>query len=78
MPTGAKINGIMGRPKPNGAVRVILNMSAPEGSSVNSGIDEEEFPAVMSSTAKWVAVLNRVGRNFLMTKANWSDVYKHI
>ena len=53
-------------------------MSAPEGSSVNSGIDEEEFPAVMSSTAKWVAVLNRVGRNFLMTKANWSDVYKHI
>ena len=53
-------------------------MSAPEGSSLNSGIDEEEFPAVMSSTAKWVAVLNRVGRNFLITKANWSDVYKHI
>ena len=33
---------------------------------------------MMSSTAKWVAVLNRVGRNCLMTKADWSDAYKHI
>ena len=78
VPEGAKINGIMCRPKPNGAVRVILNMSAPAGSSVNDGIDGEEFPAVMSSTAKWVAVLNRAGRNCLMTKADWSDAYKHI
>ena len=31
VPEGAKINGMMCRPKPSGAVRVILNMSAPEG-----------------------------------------------
>ena len=78
VPAGAKISGIMCRPKPSGAVRVILNMSAPVGSSVNDGIDGEEFPAVMSSTAKWVAILNRAGRNCLMTKADWSDAYKHI
>ena len=47
VPAGAKVNGIMCRPKPNGAVRVILNMSAPDGSSVNDGIDAAAFPAVM-------------------------------
>ena len=29
VPPGAKISGIMVRPKPNGSVRVILNLSAP-------------------------------------------------
>ena len=78
VPAGAKVNGIMCRPKPNGAVRVILNMSAPDGSSVNDGIDAAAFPAVMSSTAKWVEILNLAGRGCLMTKADWSDAYKHI
>ena len=78
VPAGAKINGIMCRPKPNGGVRVILNMSAPDGLSVNDGIDAAAFPAVMSSTAKWVEVLNLAGRGCLMTKADWSDAYKHI
>ena len=32
----------------------------------------------MSSTAKWVAVLNRAGRGCLMTKVDWADAYKHI
>ena len=78
VPAGAKVIGMMCRPKPSGAVRVILNMSAPAGLSVNDGIDGDEFPATMSSTAKWVAVLNTAGRGCLMTKADWSDAYKHI
>ncbi|MFN9900316.1 MAG: hypothetical protein ACK55Z_16305, partial [bacterium] len=34
LPPGAKVNGIMCRPKPNGSARVILNLSAPKGRSV--------------------------------------------
>jgi len=78
VPAGAKINSMMCRPKPNGSVRVILNLSAPSGISVNDGIDTNEFPAVMSSTAKWLLVLNKAGRGALMTKIDWSDAYKHI
>ena len=78
VPITAKINGIMCKQKPNGSVRIILNMSAPLGRSVNEGIDNAEFPAVMSSTGKWLAVLERAGRGCLMVKLDWSDAYKHI
>ena len=39
VPAGAKVSGIMVRKKPNGAARVILNLSGPKGMSVNDGID---------------------------------------
>ena len=78
VPPGAKINGIMCRPKPNGSARVILNLSAPKGRSVNDGIDLEEFPATMASTKKWLAVLEKAGRGAVMSKLDWSDAYKHI
>lgn len=78
VPANAKINGIMVREKPNGAARVILNLSAPAGFSVNDGIDSDEFPAVMSSTKAWLVVLNRAGRGCWITKCDWSDAYKHI
>ena len=78
VPPGAQINGIMCRPKPNGAVRIILNMSAPTGVSVNDGIDLTDFPATMSSTTKWLEVLNGAGRECLIMKMDWSDAYKHI
>lgn len=78
VPAGAKISGIMTRQKPNGSVRIILNLSAPKGMSVNDGIDSEEFPAVMSSTGKWLAVLHRAGRGCHMCKNDWADAYKHI
>jgi len=75
---GAKVNGIMCRQKPNGSARIILNLSAPIGESVNDGICAEDFPAVMSSTAKWLEVLDRAGQGALMMKADWSDAYKHV
>ena len=77
-PPGVKINGIMCKQKPNGSVRIILNLSSPLGASVNEGIDEKEFPATMSSTTKWIRVLNRAGRGCLMAKVDWSDAYKHL
>ena len=78
IPGEAKVNGIMCRPKPDGSVRVILNMSAPKGCSVNDGIDNTLFPAEMSSTQKWLAVLDKAGHGCVIMKIDWSDAYKHI
>jgi hypothetical protein len=78
VPADAKINSILTRAKPNGAVRIILNLSAPRGLSVNDGIDIDQFPASMSSTEAWVAVLNKVGKGALMTKIDFADAYKHV
>ena len=78
VPATAKINSILTRPKPNGSVRVILNLSAPVGCSVNDGIDIEEFPATMSSTEAWVRVLNKAGKKCWLTKTDWANAYKHL
>jgi hypothetical protein len=78
LPAGAKVNGIMCRVKPNGGARIILNMSAPKGMSVNDGIDNTQFPAAMSSTGKWLQVLDSVGRNCTILKIDWADAYKHV
>jgi hypothetical protein len=77
-PTDAKISGIMCRQKPNGSARIILNLSAPKGSSVNDGVTSEDFPTTMSSTQKWLEVLDKAGRNCLMVKLDWASAYKHI
>ena len=78
VPVDAKVNGIMVRPKPDGGVRIILNMSAPVGNCVNEGINNDEFPAKMSSTRKWLEVLEKAGRQCLIMKMDWADAYKHI
>jgi len=78
VPAQAKINGILTRVKPNGAVRVILNLSGPKGLSVNDGIDIEQFPATMSSTEAWLSVLNSQGVGCWMSKTDWADAYKHV
>jgi hypothetical protein len=65
-PSNAKVNGVMCRIKPNGTARIILNMSAPKGKSVNDGINADDFPTSMSSTSKWIEVLDRAGKNATM------------
>jgi hypothetical protein len=78
VPSSAKVSGIVVRPKPNGSVRVILNLSAPKGRSVNDGIDKYDFPAKMSSTTAWLRVLHAAGRGCWITKTDWAAAYKHI
>ena len=77
VPPSAKFSGIMTRAKPTGSVRIILNLSSPKGSAVNEGINNQEFPAVMSSTTKWLRALWAAGRNCWISKTDWSDAYKH-
>ena len=78
VPSSAKFSGIMTRPKPSGAVRIIINLSSPKGSSVNEGINPEDFPTKMSSTTIWLRALNKAGKNCFITKCDWSDAYKHV
>ena len=77
LPPDAKLSGIMTKTKPSGAVRIILNLSAPKGRAVNEGIDNLQFPAVMSSTTKWVNALWTAGKGCWISKVDWSDAYKH-
>jgi len=77
-PKSAKVNGMMCRQKPNGSARIILNFSAPKGNCVNDGISNEDFPTTMSSTKKWLEVLDKAGRGALMAKLDWASAYKHI
>ena len=78
LPKDAKVSGIMTKAKPNGSVRVILNLSAPVGRSVNEGIDNSQFPATMSSTTKWLRILNLAGKDCYISKTDWSMAYKQI
>ena len=78
IPDDAKISGLMVKLKPNGKARLILNLSAPKGSSVNEGIDKKEYPAKMTSTMKFVRVLNKCGRNCKFVKLDWSAAYKQV
>ena len=86
------INPMNTRPKPNGKMRIIIDASAPHdqdesipgwlwnpdlpGSS-NSTIDVSKFPAKMSSVAKFVRTLYRVGREARICKIDQSSAYKH-
>ena len=43
IPDDAKVSGLMVKLKANGKTRLILNLSAPKGSSVNEGIDKKRL-----------------------------------
>ena len=76
VPSVAKFSGIMTRAKPNGSVRIILNLSSPCGNAVNEGIDSDEFPATMSSTTKWLTALWAAGKNCFIMKEVDVDLYR--
>ena len=75
------ISPIMVRLKPTGKARLIINLSSPrneEGPTcINDGIKIDDFPAKMSSTAKFVISLHKVGRKGLICKSDWNQAYKH-
>ena len=78
LPADAKVNGMMTKLKPTGAVRIILNLSSPVGNCVNEGINKDDFPTIMSSTTKWLRALHLAGKNAKMCKIDWADAYKHV
>ena len=80
------VNGLTTRPKPNGALRIIVDMSSPRdqdtavpgwlwspdlAGSVNSSIDPDRFPARMSSVKMFTRMLYEVGRGCVVCKIDW-------
>ena len=87
------VNTLTTRPKPTGALRIIVDMSSPRDKNtevpgwlwaptlpgaVNTSIDPAQFPARMSSVKAFIRILFSVGRGALVAKIDWSDAYKHL
>ena len=54
--------------KPYGSARLILDLSSPRGSSINEGIDHDEFSVQYSTFDDALALLRRLGRGSVMSK----------
>ena len=87
------VNALNTRPKPNGSLRIIVDMSGPYDDdpsvpgwiyaptlpgAVNSTIDPRQFPTKMSSLKIFTRMLFSVGRGAVVCKIDWKDAYKHI
>ena len=72
----SRISGLMTKEKPDGSVRIIVNLSKGKPSAVNDGIDKKNYETLMSSTEAWVAVMWRCGTDCRFCKLDWSSAYK--
>ena len=87
------VNTLTTRPKPSGALRIIVDMSSPRDrdsvvpgwlwspslpGAVNTSIDPAQFPARMTSVPAFVRILFSVGRGAVVCKIDWCDAYKHV
>jgi hypothetical protein len=45
---------------------------------VNDGINADDFPTSMSSTTRWLEILDTAGKNCSIAKVDWAAAYKHI
>ena len=81
------ISPLTTRPKPNGSLRIILDLSSPHLDdyklgdgvplSVNAGIKKEEYVTTMTSTTLWLQALMNAGVGCVMSKCDWTMAYKH-
>ena len=81
-----KVIPVQVRPKPNGKLRIILDLSWPHLKkkemkpgvplSVNSGIMKSKFPARMAGTKDILKRLAECGRKVEFAKIDWKSAYK--
>ena len=62
--------------KPDGSVRLVLDLSSPRGASANSGISREECAVRYTSVDAAVAIVRRLGRNAFMAKADIRHAFR--
>ena len=87
------VNTLTTRPKPTGALRIIVDMSSPRDrddyvpgwlwpptlpGAVNTSIDPAQYPAKMSSVKAFIRILYKAGRGAVVCKIDWCDAYKHL
>ena len=70
-PKKATVNSMQTAPKPNGKVRIILNMSAPKKKGVNQSIGKKEYPVEMDGMVEILRALNFCGQGAMFFKCDW-------
>ena len=65
-------------PKKNGKWRVIMHLSAPEGSSINDFIDKEDFPIHYATVDDAVAMVSRYGKGCMMAKIDLKAAFRMV
>ena len=74
-----KVNGIMAVEKPDGSVRLVINLSAPKGRSFNDGIDTNRlYPAKMDTPRSVALAVESAGPGARMLKKDMKNAYKYI
>ena len=73
-----RCSGIGAIPKKNGKWRMIVHLSAPRGSSVNDGIDKEQYSLHYSSVDEAVALLQQAGWGASMAKVDLKAAFQMI
>ena len=63
-------------PKPDGSCRLVLDLSQPEGLSVNDNIDKLEFPTVYTHFDKATDMIRRLGKGCLLSKIDIKHAYR--
>ena len=62
--------------KPDGSVRLVLDLSSPRGASVNSSISREEFAVRYTSVDAAVDIVRRLGKDAFMAKAGIRHAFR--
>ena len=63
-------------PKPDGSVRLILDLSSPRGDSVNEGISQEEFKCTYSKFDDAVRIVLELGRGVYLGKIDIKHAFR--
>jgi hypothetical protein len=75
---GFRANSIMAVER-NGAVRPVINMSAPYGASFNDNLDTDQMEKVWMSTARSFSyTIRENGKGCVMSKYDLKDAYKNV
>eukprot|EP00731_Ephydatia_muelleri_P000796 Em0001g796a len=76
--TNLRTSGMGAVPKKNGKWRVIMHLSAPEGSSINDFIDKEDFPIHYATVDDAVAMVSRYGKGCMMAKIDLKAAFRMV
>ena len=70
--------GIIPKPHQSGKYRLIVDLSAPRGCSVNDGISKQHCSLRYTSVDKAARLVAACGRGALMVKTDLSSAYRHV
>ena len=71
-----QVSPIGAAPKPDGTVRLVLDLSQPTGESINDFIDKEEFPCSYTHFDVATELVYKTGRGCYLTKIDIKHAYR--